>query len=169
MMSAQNKVTEIYMLRHATPAKSELPNRARPLSDVGQQQATALVPYLSALGITTAYTSPFQRAVESVTPFCKAEGLTPVEREDLGESGEDEKFPDVRSRLIQALSSVADNHVGEQILVCTHGGCLWGAISYFDESFEYEDYRKIRTPDMRKFVFGGEAPWLDSEFVFDLV
>lgn len=167
-MATENKLTEIYALRHATPAKSDLPNRERKLSDLGQEQATALVPYLSSLGITVVHTSPFKRAVESVTPFCKAKGLTPIEREDLGESGDDEEFPAVRARLMQALSSIAESHVGERVLVCTHGGCLWGAIANFDEDFGYEDYRKIRTPDMRRFVFGDGEPRLDADFEFNL-
>lgn len=158
--------TEIYVLRHATPAKSDLPNRERPLSELGQTQAIALVPYLTGLDLTAVYTSPFRRAIETVTPFCNAEDLTFVEREDLGESGDDEKMPAVRSRLIGALSSIAASHVGERVLVCTHGGCLWGAISQFDENFGYEDYRKIGTPDMRKFVFGAESQRMDTDFVF---
>ena len=158
--------TEIYVLRHATPAKSDLPNRERPLSEVGQSQAEALIAYLSNLDLTAVYTSPFKRAVQSVTPFCQAVGLTPVEREDLGESGHDEQLPEVRARLIGALSDIAEQHVGERVLVCTHGGCLWGAISHFDENFGYEDYRKIGTPDMRKFVFAANSQNLDTEFVF---
>lgn len=160
--------TEIYVLRHATPAKSDLPNRERPLSEVGQAQAVALVPYLSELDLTAVYTSPFKRAIQSVTPFCQAVGLTPAEREDLGESGDDEQLPEVRSRLIGALSDIAEKNMGEHVLVCTHGGCLWGAISHFDANFGYEDYRKIGTPDMRKFVFGPDTQMMDGDFIFKL-
>lgn len=168
MTTNQDGTTEIYVLRHATPAASDLPNHSRPLSEVGQHQAKVLVSYLSSLNLKAVYTSPFRRAVDSITPFCKAANLTPVAREDLGESGENEQLPEVRSRLIQALSFITEVNSGKRTLVCTHGGCLWGAISYFDESFGYEDYRKIRTPDMRKIVFGAGPPRLDSEFAFDL-
>ena len=165
---ATNSITEIYVLRHATPAASDLPNRLRPLSEVGQRQAKVLASYLSSFDLTAIYTSPFKRAVDSIAPFCKAVSLIPVEREDLGESGEAEQLPEVRIRLIQALSSIAEAHPGKRTLVCTHGGCLWGVISHFDENFGYEDYRNIRTPDMRKMIFGEDSPRLDSGFVFDL-
>ena len=166
-MAVDQGSTEIYVLRHATPASSDLPNRSRPLSEVGQRQAQALVPYLSSLGLNTVYTSPFKRAVDSVAPLCRAADLTPVEREDLRESEEDEQLPEVRLRMIQALSSIADENPGKRVLVCTHGGCLWGVVSHFDASFGYEDYREIRTPDMRRVVFGEGSPKLDAEFSFD--
>ena len=166
-MAVNQGSTEIYVLRHATPAASDFPNRSRPLSDVGQRQAKALVPYLSSLGLIAVYTSPFKRAVDSVAPFCRAANLMSVEWEDLRESGEDEQLPEVRSRLILALSSIVEVNPGRRVLACTHGGCLWGVISYFDASFGYEEYRKIRTPDMRRIVFGEGPPRLDSEFVFD--
>jgi broad specificity phosphatase PhoE len=65
---------------------------------------------LSDLGITAIYTSPFKRAVNTVMPFCKMANLTPVEREDLRESEQDEQLPEVRSRLMQALTSIAESN-----------------------------------------------------------
>ena len=126
--------TEVYVLRHATPAKS-MPNRTRPLTDLGQRQAEALAPYLSELGITVVYTSPFTRAINTVKPFCNANGIEAIEREDLRESNQDEEFPAVRTRMMNALSAIAESHRGERILVCTHGGCTWSVISYFEENF----------------------------------
>lgn len=43
------KDTVVYVLRHARPADGEMPNRSRPLSHIGVQQAKAPVPYLSDL------------------------------------------------------------------------------------------------------------------------
>ncbi|NKB70521.1 MAG: hypothetical protein GKR89_25915 [Candidatus Latescibacteria bacterium] len=166
MDTVQDGTTELYTLRHATPAASDLPNRARPLSELGQQQARTLGPYLASLGLTAVYTSPFQRAVASVEPFCQKAGLTPIVREDLGESGADEELPQVRQRLIGALTSIAQAHPGQRVLACTHGGCLWGTISHFDANFGYQDYRRIGTPDMRRIVFTAGTPRLDPNFIF---
>lgn len=140
MSPTQDQLTEIYVLRHATPAKSDVPNRSRPLSDLGQCQAMELATNLSDLGITAIYTSPFKRAVNTVMPFCKMANLTPVEREDLRESEQDEQLPEVRSRLMQALTSIAESNPTKNSLVCTHGGWFWAVISYFDKNFDYEDY-----------------------------
>ena len=86
----------------------------------------------------------------------------------MRESAEDEAFPDVRSRMMQALSDIAELNEGGRILVCTHGGCLWRIISYFDDAFGYEGYRKLGTPDMRKIIFNAGPQNLDDDFVFTL-
>jgi len=157
----------IYVLRHALPADGEMPNRTRPLSDIGRKQAEELVPYLNTLGLAAVYTSPFRRAVQTVQPFCEASGLSAVEREDLRESAEDEPLPQVRSRMVRAIQSITDAHPGDHVLVCTHGGTLWGLISHFDSRFGYEDYRQIRCPDMKRFVYTGYNGRLDEKFSFN--
>lgn len=158
--------SDLYILRHATPATSNVPNQERPLSEIGQRQAEALVPYLVSLDLRSVYTSPYKRALDSVLPFCRSIGVEPIKREGLVESGRDEELPEVRSRLIGAIEKIAGEVVGERALVCTHGGCLWGTISYFDPSFGYEDYKGIRTPDMRRVVFENGTTRLDTGFNF---
>lgn len=166
METAPGQNTELYILRHATPAVSKLPNRQRPLSELGQRQAEALATHLSPLGLTSAYSSPFKRALASIAPFCRSANLTPIPREALKESGPKEELPEVRARMLAALGAIAADHPGQRVLVCSHGGCLWGVISHFDEDFGYEDYRRIGTPDMRKVVFGDGGPRLDTHFEF---
>ena len=158
----------MYVLRHCTPADSDLPNRERPLSDIGHRQAQQLVPVLTRLGISAVYTSPFRRALETVAPFCNCADIRPIEKEELGESAEDERLPQVRSRLIGALNTIAEDHDGECVLVCTHGGCLWGAISQFDTTFGYEDYRRIGCPGMRRIVYTAGKARLDQAFELEL-
>jgi len=84
------------------------------------------------------------------------------------ESEQDEQLPEVRSRLMQALKSIAESHNNKHSLVCTHGGCLWAVISHFDKNFDYEDYKKLGTPDVRRIIFKEGTPILDSKFVFHL-
>ncbi len=156
--------TEIYVLRHCLPAESDLPNRERPLGEVGRRQARELVPILAGLGLSAVYTSPFRRAIETVAPFCEDMHIDPILKEELIESAEDEKLPQVRSRMIGLLSSVTRAHSGERVLVCTHGGCLWAVISEFDSAFGYEDYRQIGCPDVRRVIYTGGVARLDEEF-----
>ena len=163
--------TIIYVLRHCHPADGEFPNRVRPLSDPGRHQAQALVPYLEALHLDAVYSSPFARALASVSPFCEAAGVSPILREDLGESTSEELLPQVRERMVAATESIAPQHPGQTLLLCTHGGCMWGLISHFDESFGYEQYRRIGTPDMRRLICStapAESAELDGSFSFDL-
>ena len=162
----QRLTSEVFVLRHATPERSNLPNRERPLSEIGRNQAVALVSLLSDLDIEVVYSSPFRRALESVLPFSEFSGLAIAEREDLGESGPDEQLDEVRDRLMGGISAIVEENTERNTLVCTHGGCLWGVISHFDRDFGYEDYRKIRTPDMIRICFDGDALILDRGFTF---
>lgn len=160
--------TIVYVLRHAQPSAGDMPNRSRPLTDLGHAQAEALVPYLDTLQLTAVYTSPFVRAVQTIRPFCHASGMPAVEREDLRESGADELLPQVRERMVCAVQSIVDAHPGDRLLVCTHGGNIWGLISHFDSSFDYDDYRQIRSPDLKRFLYTPRGSRLDGEFRFDL-
>ena len=111
------KTTVVYVLRHAQPADGQMPNRARPLSELGRRQAETLVPYLTDLGIGVVYSSPFRRALQTVEPFCMARGISIVEREGLRESAAEERFPQVRRRMVEAVHSVVDDRFGETILI----------------------------------------------------
>jgi len=159
--------TTVYVLRHAQPSAGDMPNRDRPLTDFGHAQAEALVPYLSTLQFTAVYTSPFVRAVQTIRPFCQASGISAIEREDLRESGADELLPQVRERMVGAVQSIVDAHPGDRVLVCTHGGNIWGLISHFDSSFDYDDYRQIRSPDLKRFLYTVRDSRWDEEFTFD--
>lgn len=160
--------TTVYVLRHAQPAAGDMPNRSRPLTDLGRAQAEALVAYLNTLQLAAVYTSPFVRAVQTVQPFCQASGISAIEREDLRESGADELLPQVRQRMVEAVQSIVDAHPDSRVLVCTHGGNIWGLISHFDSSFDYDNYRQIRSPDLKRFLYTPRGNKLDEEFSFDL-
>ena len=159
--------TKVYVLRHCTASANHQTNRERPLSKLGQGQARSLVPILSQLDIAAVYTSPFRRAVETVAPFCENAGLIAMERDDLAESGQEEELTRVRSRLMGAIGSIAEAHDNTHVLVCTHGGCLWGVISHFDHSFGFEDYRCLGSPDMRRIAYEAGVPRLDQHFKFE--
>lgn len=157
-----------YILRHATPDRTvDVPNRERPLSELGRQQAQALVPFLLTLELTVVYSSPFVRALETVRPFCETAGLEPVTREDLGESGDKEPFDQVTDRMIGAVTAIAGMHRNEDFLICTHGGCIWGTLRHFDPTFNHDDYERIRNPDVFRLAFTNNKPSLDTSFTFD--
>ena len=160
--------TSIYILRHATPERTDAPNRERPLSELGRAQAKALVPVLSQLDIGSIYISPFLRTRQTVSPFAASAGIEICEREDLRESTSDESIPDVRDRLIGAIDQILAGHPQENGLICTHGGCTWATIYQFNSSFDYEDYKTIRTPDLFRIAVSDGRMTLDTTFTFDL-
>ena len=154
----------LYILRHAEPAPGDFVNRERPLSAHGQRQAQALVPLLRTLRCAAVYTSPFARAVDTIRPYAIADGRPIVEVLLLAESGADESLPQVRDRMVRVVSSLADSHPDQAVLVCTHGGNMWGLLAAVDISFGYEQYRKLGTPDMRLLRWQGTRGMLDEQF-----
>ena len=161
-------MTEVLAIRHAKAADGEFPNRERPLSEEGKRQAHALADYLIDQGIQIIYTSPFRRAIETVRPLAAVTGSEPQVSEDLRESSEDEAFPAVRNRMVSAVQGIVDRHVGKRIVVCTHGGTLWGLISHFDAEFGYDQYRQLRSPDVKRFLYGPDGARFDSGYKIPL-
>lgn len=160
--------SSIYLLRHATPDRSvDVPNTERPLSKPGYQQASALVPFLKTLNLSAVYSSAYQRTLDTVQPFCEAAGLSPIEREDLRESEDKTPLDEVTDRMIGAVTSIVSGHGGENVLICTHGGCIWGTLRHFTE-FNYEDWKRIRNPDMFRIANNGENLSLDKDFAFEI-
>ncbi len=160
--------TEVFVVRHAQTSGMDIPNASRPLSETGQYQAQALANFLLCLGIQVVYTSPFKRAFQTVEPFCITTGIRPVINEALRESEKEEALPQVRQRMFLAVKEITDIHPGKRIVLCTHGGTLWGLISYFDNTFGYEDYLKIGNPDEKRFVFGEGRAHFDDGFSYQL-
>jgi broad specificity phosphatase PhoE len=124
------------------------------------------VPFLHGLQCAAVYSSPFARALATVRPYCIEEHLPLVELERLGESTADETLPQVRDRMVGVVSGLADAHPAQTILVCTHGGNLWGLLTAVDASFGYEQYHQLGTPDMRLLHWQGRSGMLDEEFRF---
>jgi 2,3-bisphosphoglycerate-dependent phosphoglycerate mutase len=63
-------LTTVYLLRHAQgQADRHILESDWPLSTRGREQAEGLKVLLAPLGIDVIYTSPYTRAVDTVTPF----------------------------------------------------------------------------------------------------
>jgi 2,3-bisphosphoglycerate-dependent phosphoglycerate mutase len=158
---------EIYLLRHATvEEESDLPNLDIPLSKVGERQANSLVDYLSSLNFDAIYTSPYRRARNTVLPLCENMGIVAKVRKGLGESAKDEELSEVGKRLTKVIHAIGREHPGGRILACTHGGCMWGLIASFDESFGEKEYSKIKSPDVRRIVYTAGKPKLMDQLTF---
>ena len=158
---------DIYLLRHATPdEESELPNLDRPLSKIGERQAQSLVDYLSSLDFEAVYTSPYKRARDTVQPLCEGIGMVAKVRKGLGESAEDEELSKVGKRIRRVVNAIVREHSGGRVLVCTHGGCMWGLIASFDESFGEKEYKKIKCPDVRRLIYKDGKPKLMDQLTF---
>ena len=87
-------------------------DRQRPLTEVGQLQAQAIVPVLHAYGVTRVVTSPSRRCADTVRPYA-ADSVLPVE-EWPGLSEEETDGPGIDDLLDRALRAK------ESVAICSH-------------------------------------------------
>lgn len=179
--------TTIYLVRHAESRPSaEVPEPDWPLSDRGRDQAQALIGAMRAFDIAALYSSPYPRALHTVTPLAEAIGkpvtVVPALRErmlcrrNLGDefwptidrywADADFALPDGESnrtcalRMTRAIDELAAQHPGEIIALASHGNALALYLGQVDESFGYEQWRAMKNPDVFRIVYeGGRATW----------
>ena len=153
---------ELLLIRHGLPLRRELPEGiADPaLAPAGHEQAKCLAEYLASETIDALYSSPQQRAVQTVEPIAAARALRINIVDDVAEwdrnasfyipteelkaendprwqamvRGEwtidDDTMEEFRSRVVNAIEALIDAHQGERILVSCHGGVINAYLSY---------------------------------------
>jgi 8-oxo-dGTP diphosphatase len=127
--------TIVELVRHADAAARDewwgRPDRARPLTDVGRDQARAISRQLSAGGpIAALYSSPFTRFVETLEPLAGSLGLPIHEEEGLAEAmtlpvldGGDAWVASawLAGRALSLLNRLVREHAGARVVACSHG------------------------------------------------
>ncbi|MDF7673054.1 histidine phosphatase family protein [Lactobacillus sp. ESL0701] len=68
-------MTTIYLIRHGEPDTSVHDDWTRPLTRLGQQQAQEIADKFKNVSLTAIYSSPFNRAVATVTPLAQQQNL----------------------------------------------------------------------------------------------
>jgi 8-oxo-dGTP diphosphatase len=109
------------LVRHASAGERSAwkgADRERPLDDTGVEQAEALIPALSALGIKRVLSADMLRCLETVGPFAERHRLT-VESEPLvSETGYSAHPLAAVQRMLAVIGS------GEPSVVCSQGKTL---------------------------------------------
>jgi broad specificity phosphatase PhoE len=116
----------LYLVRHAQAGSRSTwvgnDDRDRPLTSEGRHQVADLVGTIAEFPVTTVYTSPFLRCVETAAPIAARLGLTMVVTEALAEGP-----------VVNALSlarKVADQHA----VFVSHGDIIPGLLDSFARS-----------------------------------
>ena len=123
--------SSLLVLRHAKALKRgswDRPDPERPLSELGEAQARALVPLLHAYGVARVVTSSSTRCVQTVRPYADEQLLTVVELDALSEEGFDEA---TSRKLVDELLSTP----GPSVL-CSHRPALPGLLEILGVSEE---------------------------------
>lgn len=113
----------------------------------------------------TLYENYLQRVwIEDFTSFTKKQWSDFTYKLSDGEC-----LQEVQTRNISALQQVINQYAGKNIVVGSHGTALSTIINYYDNSFGYSDFDKIRNvmPWIVKFVFDENANCIErKEFSF---
>lgn len=173
-------ITNIYFVRHAEPDYSVHDDEIRPLSAEGELDAQKVADYFKDKNIEVMLSSPYKRAVDTIKPYadrtrlaietiyefrerkvasCWIEdfkGFSQKQWADFDYSLPDgESLNEVQKRNIVALKRTVKNNVGKNIIIGSHGTALSTIINYYDHSYGYDDFDKIRfiMPWIVKFTF----------------
>jgi len=179
-MNTQMK-TDIYFVRHAQPDFSIKDDLVRPLSEKGIEDTRKVTNALIDKNITSIYSSPFKRAVDTIKDFAENTGLE-IKTDDnfcerrVGEWVEDfkafslkqwedfdfkldggESLRQVQERNIAALFEVIKKNHGKSIAIATHGTALSTIINYFNSDFGHAGFWSIadKMPYILYFRFNG--------------
>ena len=173
-------MTTVYFVRHAEPNYDNHDDISRELSNKGLRDRKLVTEFLLDKQIDVVLSSPYKRAIDTIADFAELTDLEIQIIEDFRERKVDSEWIDdfnafcekqwenfdyklsdgetlkeVQSRNISALDTVLKTYNEKNIVVGSHGTALSTIINYYDKTFGYSDFEKIRNlmPWVVKFVF----------------
>lgn len=161
-------MTEFYFIRHAQSDRTARDDRTRPLTLEGSKDSERAGEVLREKGITHIISSPYTRAIQTVSPLARALKIRIETNDDLRErhAGKwhgdrffdfiekqwadhdfkiegGESLKEVQGRNIKALKEILKNYEGETIAIATHGTALSTIINYFYPKYGFTEFLKI--------------------------
>jgi 2,3-bisphosphoglycerate-dependent phosphoglycerate mutase len=178
----QQTVNTFHLVRHAHADWT--PDENRPLSARGREDADRVADILQQYPIGAIYSSPFQRARQTIAPLATRLGL-PVHIEPglrerrLGNSSTRGFFKAVKAtwqnpsfahpggesngaaqqRGLAVVRRLQEQHVTAHIVLSTHGTLMALILQGFDPSLDYAFWKSLTMPDIYTLSFSqvGEA------------
>ena len=174
-------MTKVYFIRHAEPNYNNHNDVLRELTPKGMEDRKLITQFLSDKQIDVVISSPYKRAIDTVSHFTENYGYSIRIVDDFRERRVDscwiENFTDftkrqwsdftyklsdgeclkeVQDRNISALKEVLEQYPGKNIVIGSHGTALSTILNYYDGSFGYSEFERIKNV----------MPWI-VEFDFD--
>jgi len=174
-------MTIIYFVRHAQPNFNNHDDLTRELTAQGLKDSKLVTEFLWDKGIDVILSSPYRRAVDTIKGFADAKKIEIECIDDFRERkvgsawikdfdsfcrqqwenfdfklSEGESLREVQKRNINALNRILETYKGKNVVIGSHGTALSTIINYYDASFGYDEFEKIK----------GLMPWV-VEFSFE--
>ena len=162
-------MNKIYFVRHAKPDFNIEDELLRPLSEEGINDSKKVTEFLKDKNITKIYCSPYKRSIDTIKDFATLTNKDIELVEDFRERKvsnnwiedfnafaekqwndfnfnleEGENLNEVQERNIRALGKILNENNNENILIGTHGTALSTIINYYDNTFNYQDFNRIK-------------------------
>lgn len=159
----------LFFIRHAEPDYSIKDDYLRPLTEKGVKDSETLIHVFKERTIHAIYSSPYIRAVDTVTPLAKSQNLKVNIINDLRERKitdhwiEDfqaftknqwqdfsyhlpkgESLAVVQRRNIAVIKELLTRHTDETVVIGTHGTSLSTIIQYFEPDFGLTDFLALK-------------------------
>ncbi|MFT8311091.1 MAG: histidine phosphatase family protein [Sporolactobacillus sp.] len=177
-------MTIIYFVRHAESDIRVHNDKLRPLTDKGMKDRELVTGYLQDKNVDVVLSSPYRRAVDTVKQFADQQNFHVHlvkdfrERKVGGEwiddfhafskrQWEDFSFKlqdggslsEVQERTIGKLNHLLNEHSGKILAVGSHGTALSTIINYYDPTYGFEDFERMKhlMPWIVKFTFEGQV------------
>jgi 2,3-bisphosphoglycerate-dependent phosphoglycerate mutase len=160
-------MTKIYFVRHAESDFNVIDDRSRPLTQKGHVDCALVTDFLQSKEIDVIFSSPYKRAIDTITEFAKSVGI-PIhivedfrEREHALMEGDwrpytkkqwsdfsyslpnEECLADVQKRNIAALNDVLSLHKNKNIAIGTHGMALSTIINFYDINYGFDEFMEM--------------------------
>ena len=176
-------MTIVYFVRHAKPDLSVHDDLTRPLTKSGLEASQLVTKFLQDKEIDQVFSSPFKRAIDTVKHFAEDRQMPVKVIDDFRErkisdhwiedfngfakrqwEDFDYKLPagdslnEVQERNIVALKILLRDYPDQKLVIGTHGTSLSTIMNYFDSSFDYDFFNRIKgyMPFIIRLTFSGE-------------
>lgn len=144
-------LSDLYLVRHGQPAHNPAIAYHTPpgpdLSEHGREEAAQAAVFLADKGLEQLIVSPFARTAQTAEVMVPHLGLAPVLTEVVQEHGPGESFEQVRQRIAELLSALADSP-HSRVAIVAHGSPIRAALLELSKD-------KI---DLRHHVYAGGNP-----------
>ncbi|WP_270641951.1 histidine phosphatase family protein [Paraclostridium sordellii] len=168
-------MNKIYFVRHAKPDFSVHDDLTRPLTDKGIIDSKNICEFLKEKSINKIYSSPYKRAIDTLKELAQNLNIKIEVVDDFRERkisniwiedfnkfsksqwenfeyklNDGESLNEVQSRNIKALHKILNENSNQNIVIGTHGTALSTIINYYDKTFDYLSFTKIK--DVMPFI-----------------